>query len=296
MFNSPQLGSTTDAALPVIDMQESAETLAHLVTVIYPTIFFPPTTVDSLMALLAALQKYGMGLEVDGTLAKYRAQFRLSYLPRFLVEQACRAYMLAVHYRLKEEAQLAARALLASPVTFESCGDDMRLLPTGAALHDLVQYRVGCRDAAKAALLDGLASHDDSAWFRSPERRIPIQEPSPFGGGSMSRTVMAQECTTQRRPVRGCAQSPALPGWLATHLEYIHTKLGVAGGLALSADVEAAVFESCSSALQAHLDGGGAEYCVSCAAAHAEDRDVLWTTLAKTIGKAIAEVAFECFW
>ncbi|KAI0043872.1 hypothetical protein FA95DRAFT_1497942, partial [Auriscalpium vulgare] len=111
MFKLPQSPSTS-SRVPIM-MPEESETISHLVAAMYP-ITSTPDNVDSTMALLAALQKYGMGSEVaiDGHFAVIRQQLSKQLLPRFVEEDPCRTYALAVRYRLKEEAALAAQAHL----------------------------------------------------------------------------------------------------------------------------------------------------------------------------------------
>ncbi|KAI0052914.1 hypothetical protein FA95DRAFT_1553218, partial [Auriscalpium vulgare] len=248
MFHLPQSPTVPDDTssrreLPVIAMEEDSETLGSFVTAIYPIPFYAPNTVDRTMAFLAALQKYGMGLEGDGTLEALRRQYCQQLLPRFMDENACRAYALAVRFRLKEEATLAAQALLTTTLTFKSCGDNLRLLPSGAALHDHSRYRARCCSAAKAALLAGLASQEGSAWFQSHSRsirgftdgrranRYPSNGPDPI-------QVQVEACAQKRR-VKG--RGPEMPGWLASHFESMYDRLGAGGGIPLSTNMRIAI-------------------------------------------------------
>ncbi|KAI0044385.1 hypothetical protein FA95DRAFT_1608608 [Auriscalpium vulgare] len=300
MFHLPQPRSTVDDELPVVAMEEDAHTLGHLVTALYPLPFTAPATIDSTMALLSALQKYSVGSETDGPLEALRQRYCKQLLPRFMDKHACRAYMLAVRYRLPEETLLAAQSLLTTPITFLSCVDGVRVLPTGAALHEHTQYYTRCRDAARAALFGGLSSQHGSSWFKSHAKTVTENHDSnrrDLDCGKTSpkpRTVEIRDCT-KRRPVKGNGtDGPAMPEWLAAQLESMHDQLG-AGNLSLSTNMGVAISSSCSSALAAHLNADS-YFCVNCAAAYAEDRDALWNTLAEKINQAIREVPFEFSW
>ncbi|KAI0039554.1 hypothetical protein FA95DRAFT_1567115 [Auriscalpium vulgare] len=270
--------------LPVINVAEDSNTLSSLIQLIYyPFTFSVPATVDGTMTLFAALQKYGMGSEVDGALEVLRQQLCKQFLPVFMDTQACRAYFLAVRFRLKEETSLAARALLADPLTFESCRDNLYVLPTGAALHDHSRYRARCREAAQAALLAGLSSERESAWFESYEREFE----GTMGYYPRSRACISVRDCTDRSPFFGDT-GLEMPTWLATHFKSMYDQFGERA-FPLSTSMGFAITSSCRKALGNHIDGNPS--CAYCATTFIKDGDALWNSLTDLVEQAIQEVA-----
>ncbi|KAH9177560.1 hypothetical protein EDB89DRAFT_1933293 [Lactarius sanguifluus] len=128
----------------VIDLTETSKTLLHLLSVIYPMVPIVPDTAEDALSLLSACQKYQM----DFTATRIRALMRACTPPLFTSENCFRAYGIASHYRLEEEALLSARLTLERPMTFESCGEDLQFI-SGADLFRLYEYRDECTEVAQ---------------------------------------------------------------------------------------------------------------------------------------------------
>ncbi|KAH8996744.1 hypothetical protein EDB92DRAFT_1522699 [Lactarius akahatsu] len=127
----------------VIDLTENSKTLLHLLSVIYPMVPIVPDTVEDALSLLS-------------------------------VSKNCfRAYGIASHYRLEEEALLSAQLTLERPMTFESCGEDLQFI-SGADLFRLYEYRGECTEVAQ----DCVDKTTDQGSFRcwSKQGRYPVEE------------------------------------------------------------------------------------------------------------------------
>ncbi|KAH9042707.1 hypothetical protein EDB85DRAFT_1088030 [Lactarius pseudohatsudake] len=153
----------------VIDLAENSKTLLHLLSVIYPMVPIVPDTVEDALSLLSVCQKYQM----DFTATRIRALIRACTPPLFTSENCFRAYGIASHYRLEEEALLSAQLTLERPMTFESCGEDLQFI-SGADLFRLYEYRGECTEVAQ----DCVDKATDQGSFRcwSKQGRYPVEE------------------------------------------------------------------------------------------------------------------------
>ena len=122
------------AALPVLKLPESGETLHSLLTFILPVVSILPSTSEKIMELLAVAQKYQM----DSILAHIRCAMD----PQFIrPDTALYIYFLAQKYGLHHDAVQAARATLCLPMALEELGDRLQFSDmTGAYLYELWKY------------------------------------------------------------------------------------------------------------------------------------------------------------
>ncbi|KAH9020932.1 hypothetical protein EDB85DRAFT_441434 [Lactarius pseudohatsudake] len=142
MFSSPQPPNNgTVDGLPVVDLPEDAELIRSLITILYPIPSEIPTSYDRILALLAAAQKYDMGI----VQSFIRDEVAHRQPPVLVGAQAFRAYAIASSCGLIPEMKVAAFLTLDYPMTFEHLGDDLQLF-TGRALHELSNFRKSCRD------------------------------------------------------------------------------------------------------------------------------------------------------
>ena len=120
--------------LPVVQVPENADLLNSLVSLLYPTPPVIPRSYKEVFALLAACQKYDMVLMQNDI----REDFR--YFPKPNRTEAFGAYAIASNMGLDPEMEDAADLTLPLQMSFESLGEELRLL-TGSALRDLIRYR-----------------------------------------------------------------------------------------------------------------------------------------------------------
>ncbi|KAI0067665.1 hypothetical protein BV25DRAFT_1819074 [Artomyces pyxidatus] len=133
--------------LPVVALTEDAQTLYTLLTVICPVDARLPTTIFDAAPILAVCQKY----EMVATASHLRYIVGWGRAP----VTAFREYALAVLYRLRDETQDAARRTLGGALPLDGCGVELCIV-TGSALYHLAQYRLACRRAVRACILDAL--------------------------------------------------------------------------------------------------------------------------------------------
>ncbi|KAH9037152.1 hypothetical protein EDB84DRAFT_1481540 [Lactarius hengduanensis] len=127
---SPHVG-----ALPYIRLSENGTILSSLLSFILPVLSVLPPTIDQIIELLSAAQKY----EMIPTLAHIREAIALLDPPFILPETAFHIYSLAQRYGLGQEVVRAARMALTSPITIEVLEDKLDIMP-GAHLHLLWKY------------------------------------------------------------------------------------------------------------------------------------------------------------
>ncbi|KAI9441852.1 hypothetical protein H4582DRAFT_1935410 [Lactarius indigo] len=142
MFSLPQSpNSETVGGLAMVEISEDAELVRSLITILYPIPSEIPASYDRVLALLAAAQKYDM----KAVQSSIRDELARRQPPVLDGAQAFRAYAIASSSGLIPEMNTAASLTLDYPMTFEHLGDDLRLFE-GWALHDLSNFRKGCRD------------------------------------------------------------------------------------------------------------------------------------------------------
>ena len=165
-INSPILGdliqktidfpdnANTGASLPMVKLPERGEILRHLLTFIFPETPLLPPTVEEIMKLLFAAQKYQMGTaltHIRGSIA------RKNSLPTCL-EPALQAYALAQKYGLRPEALQTARTIMNYPMTIENLYNKLNSMP-GDSLHELWKYHERVRAVLASDLAEFRTSH-----------------------------------------------------------------------------------------------------------------------------------------
>jgi hypothetical protein len=141
MFSLPQPSNeVAHDELPVVRVPESAEVLNSLISVLYPVPPEMPHSIDNILALLAATEKYDMGAVQSSIRAEVSRKKLLSPTDSGGV---FRMYAVACSNRLVPEMETAARLTLDYPLTFESIGEALRLFD-GWALRDLANFRIRC--------------------------------------------------------------------------------------------------------------------------------------------------------
>jgi len=144
MFSLPQpqhsSGESLDG-LSVVPCSEDAEVLNGLISVLYAVPPEIPDSNNSILALLAAAQKYDM-VTVQSSI---RAEISRRDLLSPTGSEAFRVYAIACSKRLIPEMESTARLTLEYPLTFESVGEAMRSFE-GCALHDLADFHWHCKN------------------------------------------------------------------------------------------------------------------------------------------------------
>ncbi|KAH9023515.1 hypothetical protein EDB84DRAFT_1564687 [Lactarius hengduanensis] len=142
MFSLPRSpNSEAVGELATVEISEDAELVRSLITILYPIPSEIPASYDKILALLAAAHKYDM----TAVQSSIRGEVAHRQSPVLDGAQAFRAYAIASSSRLIPEMNTAASLTLDYPMTFEHLGDDLRLFE-GWALHELSNFRKGCRD------------------------------------------------------------------------------------------------------------------------------------------------------
>jgi hypothetical protein len=143
MFSLPQPPSNHDSespdGRPIVHLSEDAEVLNSLISMLYPVPPDIPDSKDSILALLAAAQKYDMVTIQSSIRAEVNRRGLLS--PRRA--EAFRMYAVACGKRLMPEMESIARLTLEYPLTFESLGEALRSFE-GWALNDLADFHWRC--------------------------------------------------------------------------------------------------------------------------------------------------------
>ena len=123
------------SSLPSVQLSDSGATLSSLLTFILPMLPVLPSTLEHIMTLLSAAQKYQM----DAILSRIRNMVASKDPPFIRPETAFQAYSLAQTHGLRQEALQAARITLTFPFTIESLEDELDVIP-GIHLHELWKY------------------------------------------------------------------------------------------------------------------------------------------------------------
>jgi hypothetical protein len=143
MFSLPRPSSVVLApdGLPVVHLSEAAEVLNSLISRLYPVCPEMPRSVDDILALLAATEKYGMravqsSIRAEATICK-------GLLSPTDSAGVFHLYAVACSKGLLPEMESAARVTLDYPLTFESLGEALRSFD-GPALRGLADFRLRC--------------------------------------------------------------------------------------------------------------------------------------------------------
>jgi hypothetical protein len=141
LFSLPQpLDHEAFDGLPVVHLSEDAEVLNCLITLLYPVPSELPASVDKILTLLAACQKYDM-LAVQSSI---REQVSRRGLLSPTGAECFRLFADACRKRLIPEMKAAARLTFGYPMTFEYLGEALKSFE-GWALSDLARFRRHCR-------------------------------------------------------------------------------------------------------------------------------------------------------
>jgi hypothetical protein len=153
MFSLPQPrdGPVIDG-LSIVHVPEDAELLHSLLTMLYPIPSVIPDSDEETLALLAALQKYGMAIALSSVRSEIGRQ-----LP---TDNPFHVYAIASSKELIPEMEAAARLTLEQPMTFDVIANALPLFE-GSALSDLVRFRKRCRDSLLSFFV-GFANGNDS--------------------------------------------------------------------------------------------------------------------------------------
>src|SRR6266702_7475986 len=168
MLSLPQpTNSEMIDGLPVVDVPEDAGLVRSLITELYHIPSDLPASYDKILALLAAAQKYDIGVvqsSIRAELARRPSSVRNG-------AQAFHEYAIASSSGLTSEMDMAARLTLDQPMTFEHLGDELRLFE-GPALRELSRFRKSCRDnlvSCFESFLD-IDSGPSKIWLDCPQR------------------------------------------------------------------------------------------------------------------------------
>ena len=140
--------STTTPSLPYVQLSDSGDTLSSLLSFILPMPPILPSTVEQIMLLLSAAQKYQMAF----ILGYIRVVIASQDPPFICQESALQVYSLAQTHGLRQEVHHAARATLAFSVTLENLEDYLVAAPL-VDLHGLWKYHHRVRTYLADALV-----------------------------------------------------------------------------------------------------------------------------------------------
>ncbi|KAI0248056.1 hypothetical protein BJV78DRAFT_851427 [Lactifluus subvellereus] len=152
MFSLPQpANDEVIDGLPVVRLSEDVEVLNSLISILYPVPPEIPSNDDSILALLAASQKYDMVAVQSSIRAEVSRRGLLS--PKGA--ETFRVYAIACRQRLIPEMETTARLTLDYPMTFDYLGEALRSFE-GCALRDLAHFRQRCRDSLTSCFASSL--------------------------------------------------------------------------------------------------------------------------------------------
>ncbi|THV02525.1 hypothetical protein K435DRAFT_717008 [Dendrothele bispora CBS 962.96] len=146
--------------IPLISMTEDSRTTEKLLMFCHPS--YAPTldSLDDIKSVLVAATKY----EMAGI--RKRAS---RYLSHFITSEPLRIYCIACKFGLEEEAKLAAKQLLASPMFPRHYIKELDYVPA-TALHRLEEYHYNCQKAAKEVTCRGKSGEGEGIDPKNPFR------------------------------------------------------------------------------------------------------------------------------
>ncbi|KAG5654173.1 hypothetical protein H0H81_006555 [Sphagnurus paluster] len=156
-FTLPQ-PEAGDAATPVMEMEEDADTLALLLGLCYPVSVCTLPQLGSLEDLRKVMSA-ALKLEMDGV-QQYLRQVLVE--PRFIEEEPLRVYAIACMYGWVKEARKAARNTLSYPAEAPLVGELEHI--SAGTYRRLLQYRKECGLAASSEVLALSKDAPPSAW------------------------------------------------------------------------------------------------------------------------------------
>jgi hypothetical protein len=122
-------------SLPSIRLSDSGVTLSSLLSFVLPIPPTLPSTIEQIIILLSAAQKYQMDLILN----RIRAVIGSQDPPFIRPETAFRVYSLAQTYELRQETLYAARTTLTFSFTLQDLESELGTTP-GDYLHELWKY------------------------------------------------------------------------------------------------------------------------------------------------------------
>ena len=151
----PQSGAAiTATSVPVTQLSDSGAVLFSLLTYIFPVQPILPSTVEQVMELLSAAQKYKM----DAVLIHIRNHIDKQYPPFVREENSLYIYSLAQKHGLRQEVLQAARSTLGlSTLTIDDLDENLELM-RGSFLHELWKYHQRVRANLKLDLENFIVS------------------------------------------------------------------------------------------------------------------------------------------
>ncbi|KAN0141414.1 hypothetical protein V8E53_000659, partial [Lactarius tabidus] len=162
------LTDTVVTPLPVTLLQESGPILFSLLTYIFPVQPILPSTVEQVMELLSAAEKYKMNSVLLTHIRNHIAQ---QHPPFFREENSLYIYSLAQKHGLRHEMLQAAQSTLNLPtLTFDSLDEKLQSMP-GVLLHELWKYHKRVRENLKCGLIQ-LIERRGHAPFELPCRPV----------------------------------------------------------------------------------------------------------------------------
>jgi hypothetical protein len=168
MFSLPQPSNEVEPhELPVVRVSEAAEVLNSLISILYPVPSEMPHSIDNILALLAATEKYDMGAVQSSIRAEVSRKKLLSPTDSGRVFHV---YAVACSKRLIPEMGTAARLTLDYPLTFESIGEVLRSFDSWT-LRGLVDFRLRCLDNLVSSMesFSDLQNGPSKIWVGCPE-------------------------------------------------------------------------------------------------------------------------------
>ncbi|KAH8977582.1 hypothetical protein EDB86DRAFT_2837689 [Lactarius hatsudake] len=114
------------ASLPVVRLPDSGAVLFSILTYIFPVQPILPSTVEQVMELLSATQKYKM----DVVLTHVRNHISQQHPPFIRKENSLYVYSLAQKHGLRQEALQAAQSTLGLPnLTIDGLNEKLKMMP-----------------------------------------------------------------------------------------------------------------------------------------------------------------------
>lgn len=147
MFSLPQTDATVSLnQKPIIDLQENSQTIAVLLTQIYPVVSATtePETLDEIVDALAAAQKYDMAAVSQRLNEKFTQS-------KFMQDDPIAAFCAAYSRELAIPARAAAKASLKRRMNLDSIEDQLEYT-NGPAFHKLYKFHRACSAAATQAV------------------------------------------------------------------------------------------------------------------------------------------------
>ncbi|KAI0316090.1 hypothetical protein OF83DRAFT_1173226 [Amylostereum chailletii] len=152
-------GETYDG-LPLIPFSETKTTLSLILTLCYPIPPPSPPTLEGIVLLLAAAQKYELARVHVWAVGLFAASPEARDSP-------AKAFGMACSHRLEQEARLAARMALHGPLNLDALEEQLPFMD-GLTLQRLMRYHRQCANVAvdltTPELFTWIGRRDDQVW------------------------------------------------------------------------------------------------------------------------------------